>query len=93
MTVLSSIQALNNLMCTNIVVFWGTAKIYNTLVTFGSVRCRTRAWSVVIFCSEGGRSGILEPGFLCQGSCIIKTWHILSCSAENEKYLALSEFS
>jgi len=54
MTVLSCIHALNNLMCTNILVFWGTAKVYNTVLLFiDSVRCKAAIWSVVMFCSEG----------------------------------------
>lgn len=97
MTVLSCIYALNNLMYTNILVFWGTAKVYNTVsLIIGFVRCKTVVWSVVMFCSEGTEErwdiggGIFESAL---DSCsIIETWHILNCSTENQQFLALSEF-
>lgn len=53
MTVLSCIHGPGNLMSINILVFWGTAKVYNAvLLIIGPDWCKTAAWSAMI-CSKG----------------------------------------
>lgn len=73
----------------------GTQQRFIVLI-IGSVRCKTAVWSVVIFCFEGAEEkqdiggGIFV--YALDSCSIIKTWHILNCSTENQQFLALSEF-